>query len=149
MERELYALWQGVVKHERYIRGLLCYCYIDHKNNLFTASMLDNRRIAKKVSSWALELQSFNIIRVWIRGQANILADAPSRAPWECALAKHLPIGDAPVRQLIKDMYRHPEVVDAQIEEIIKDFQDFEPIATDTHEPRLDSVADGARTPDF
>ena len=32
--------------------------------------------------------------RVWIRGEANILADAPSRAPWEHRLAKHLPIPD-------------------------------------------------------
>ena len=92
MERELYALWQGVTGHEKFLRGLLSYVYIDHKNNLFAESMLDNRRIAKKVSNWALELQCFNIVRIWIRGQANILADAPSRAPWECALAKHLPI---------------------------------------------------------
>ena len=86
MERELYALWQGVTGHEKYLRGLLSYVCIDHKNNLLAESMLDNRRLAKKVSNWALELQSFNIVRIWIRGQANILVDAPSRAPWECAL---------------------------------------------------------------
>ena len=39
MERELYGLWQAVVGHEKYLRGLLCYVYIDHKNNLFTESM--------------------------------------------------------------------------------------------------------------
>merc|ERR1711972_1179849 len=103
----------------KYLRGLLTYVYIDHKNHLFTESMLDNRRIAKKVSNWALELQCFNIVRIWIRGQANILADAPSRALWECALAKHLPIGDAPIRQLIRDMYRNPSKVDEEIEKII------------------------------
>ena len=81
MERELYALWQAVVKHERFLKGLLCYVYVDHKNNMFVSSMLDNRRIAKKVSNWALELQHFNIHRQWIRGEANILSDAPSRAP--------------------------------------------------------------------
>ena len=105
MERELYALWQAVVGHEKMIRGLLTFVYIDHKNNLFVHSMLDNRRIAKKVSNWALELQCFNIVRIWIRGEANILSDAPSRAPWENELAKHLVIPDDPVRKLIRDMY--------------------------------------------
>jgi hypothetical protein len=83
MERELYALWQGVVGHERLIRGFKTYCFIDHKNNLFTKAQLDNMRRSKKMSNWALELQQFDIVRVWIRGEANILADAPSRAPWE------------------------------------------------------------------
>jgi len=99
MERELYALWQGVVGHERMIRGFKCYCCIDHKNNIFTDAQLDNRRRSKKMSNWALELQSFGIVRVWIRGEANILADAPSRAPWEARLAQFLPIPDMPVRE--------------------------------------------------
>ena len=112
------------------MRGLLTYVYIDHKNNLYAESMLDNRRIAKKVSNWALELQCFNIIRIWIRGQANILADAPSRAPWECQLAKHLPIAHMPIRQLIKDLYRHPDKLDKAVEEMVQsmDLEDWEPI---------------------
>lgn len=36
MERELYALWQGVTGHERMVRGFKVFCYIDHKNNLFS-----------------------------------------------------------------------------------------------------------------
>ena len=48
MERELYALWQGVVAHEKYIEGFRCYCYIDHKNNVFSDAQLDNRRRSKK-----------------------------------------------------------------------------------------------------
>ena len=75
---------------------------MDHKNNVFTEAQLDNRRRSKKMSNWALELQQFNIIRVWIRGEANILADAPSRAPWEAATARHLPIPDLPLREIIK-----------------------------------------------
>merc|ERR1712039_508660 len=102
-----------------YLRGLLCFVYIDHKNNLFTESMLDNRRIAKKVSNWALELQCFNIVRIWIRGESNILADAPSRAPWECALAKHLPVAHTPVRDLIRQMYRHPDKIDKDVEDLV------------------------------
>ena len=56
------------------------------------------------MSNWALELQGFDVIRVWIRGEANILADAPSRAPWEAALAMHLPIPDMPVRSCRGDV---------------------------------------------
>ena len=83
MERELYALWQGVLGHERLIRGFKVICYIGHKNNLFSEAQLDNRRRSKKMSNWALDLQHFDLDRVWIRGEANILGDAPSRAPWE------------------------------------------------------------------
>ena len=61
------------------------------------------------MSNWALELQQFNIIRVWIRGEANILADAPSRAPWSAAMARHLPIPDLPLREIIKMMFVSPE----------------------------------------
>ena len=98
MERELYALWQEVVTHERLIKGFRCYCYIDHKNIVFSDAQLDNRRRSKKMSNWALELQQFDIERIWIRGEANVLADAPSRAPWEEPIAQFLPIPDMPVR---------------------------------------------------
>ena len=109
MERELYALWQGVVGHEKLIKGFRTFCYIDHKNNLFSEAQLDNRRRSKKMSNWALELQGFDIIRVWIRGEANILADAPSRAPWDNELARNMPIPDMPVRELVNMMYKAPE----------------------------------------
>ena len=115
MERELYALWQGVVSHERLIKGFKTFCYIDHKNNLFSEAQLDNRRRSKKMSNWALELQGFDIVRVWIRGEANILSDAPSRAPWESAMAKHLPIPDEPVRELVNRLYQAPEALEALI----------------------------------
>ena len=115
--RELYALWQGVVGHERLIKGFKCYCYIDHKNNLFSEAQLDNRRRSKKMSNWALELQGFDIIRIWIRGEANILADAPSRAPWGAELAKHLPTPDRPLRDLVQAMYKSPEQLTVWVEE--------------------------------
>ena len=105
MERELYALWKGVVGFGRLIKGFPTFVYMDHKNNLFTEAQLDNRRRSKKMSNWALELQQFNIIRVWIRGEANILADAPSRAPWSAEMARHLPIPDLPLREIIKQMF--------------------------------------------
>ena len=69
------------------------------------------------MSNWALELQQFDIVRVWIRGEANILADAPSRAPWESALAQHLPIPDMPVRDLVRMMYQDPDGCELLVEE--------------------------------
>ena len=79
--------------------------YMDHKNNVYSEAQLDNRRRSKKMTNWALELQQYNITRVWIRGEANILADARSRAPWEADMVRHLPIPDLPLRELIKRMY--------------------------------------------
>ena len=64
------------------------------------------------MSNWALELQQFNIVRIWIRCEANILADAPSRAPWEEQMAQFLPIPDMPVRELVIKMYQSPEEVE-------------------------------------
>ena len=59
MERELYALWQGVVGMERRIKGFRTFCYMDHKNNLFTSSLLGNRRVNKQFLRWALDLEEY------------------------------------------------------------------------------------------
>ena len=149
----MYALWQGVVAHDRLIRGFKVFVYVDHKNNIYTEALLDNRRIAKKMLNWALELQQFNIVRVWIRGEANILADAPSRAPWENALAQHLPLADAPLRELITRMYREPEAFEADVAaNRVKRGLPDKWIPIDASEPKpvvLDQVKDGMVTPDF
>ena len=87
----------------------MVFLYMDHKNNMFKESLLENRRIAKKVSTWALELQQFDVVRVWIRGEANILADAPSRAPVDLKGVAELPVPVGPVRQLIQQLYWSPE----------------------------------------
>ena len=81
MERELASMRHGVVGFDRYTKGFLVYVYTDHKNNLHYDSVMDNRRISKKLTNWVVELQAYNISRVWIRGESNILGDAPSRAP--------------------------------------------------------------------
>ena len=104
------------------IKGFPTYVFMDHKNNLFTEAQLDNRRRSKKMSNWALELQQFNICRVWIRGEANILADAPSRAPWEAELARNLPIPDLPLRELIRQMYASPEAWAKMVEKKAQDW---------------------------
>ena len=94
--------------------------YIDHGNNLFNAAMLDNRRICKKLPNWALELQEFDSVKVWIRGEANVLADAPSRAPREHPLSCELPIPRGPVFELIEKMYR-PDHWDEEAAEMVRE----------------------------
>ena len=127
-----------MVGHERLIKGFKCYCYIDHKNNVFSDAQLDNRRRSKKLSNWALELQQFDIERIWIRGEANILADAPSRAPWESALAQFLPIPDMPVRDLVIQMYQDPDGVEELVSKrrkVLTGDQPWEPIGLDRGAP--------------
>ena len=160
MERELYALWQGVLSHDRLIRGFKVYSYIDHKNNTFTEAQLDNRRRSKKMSNWALDLQNYDLVRIWIRGEANILADAPSRAPWEATLAKHLPIPDMPVRDLVKMMYQDPGGLQLLVDQRLGALgveSEWAPLTSAVAEgPGLASASDlsprvavGDRTPDF
>ena len=152
MERELYGLWQEVVGFERLIRGFKVYVYMDHKNNLYSEALLDNRRVAKKMLNWALELQHFNIVKVWIRGEANILADAPSRAPWESELMEHLPLADMPLRELIRRMYKEPELLSTMVKEVaakrgVHDL--WKPLPFDPSEERLVESRPAKGTPAF
>ena len=72
-------------------------------------------------------------------------------------LAKHLPIADNPIRNLIREMYRAPEKLDKEIEKLVADLDlaDFEPIAKDhgapvVHEPEDEPAPEaGRRTPTF
>ena len=48
MERELYALWQGVVGHERYLKGFKAFCHIDHKNNMFLKRNLTTEGVVRR-----------------------------------------------------------------------------------------------------
>ena len=99
------------------------------------------------MSNWALELQQFNIERIWIRGEANILADALSRAPWESQLAQFLPIPDMPVRDLVHKMYMDPDGLEELVSRRRKDLtrpKEWAPVQA----PRLDGVdKDGYVTP--
>ena len=47
MERELFAMHQGVMSMEHLIKGFTTCVYTDHKNNFFSDSVLDNRRQSK------------------------------------------------------------------------------------------------------
>ena len=69
------------------------------------------------MSNWALELQALNIVRVWIRGETNILADAPSRAPVDTKIARSLPVPNMEVKELLKMMYTEPEAFEHLVQE--------------------------------
>ena len=81
-----------MITFDRLIKGFTTFVYTDHKNNLFYDSVIDNRRRSKKMSNWVLELSKYDIHRVWIRGEANILvirnnfddgSDGAGFAAWE------------------------------------------------------------------
>jgi len=102
----------------------------------------------------ALELQQFNIERIWIRGEANILADAPSRAPWEETLAQ-FPIPYMPVRDLIVKLYQAPDEVDDLVSrrrQVLTGDKTWEtlPVEDARKGPFLDQARHGELpTPDF
>ena len=56
-----------------------------------------------------------------LRGGANVLGDAPSRAPWEVEVAEHLPVPNQSVKELIKMMYTTPEELEALYESRAKE----------------------------
>jgi len=127
---------------------------MDHKNNLYTEALLDNRRVSKKMSNWALELQGFNIIRIWIRGEANILRDAPSRAPWENALADQLPIPDAPLCEIIAKICRQPPEFEREVQTVAlkrKLPKEWVPLQAEVvgETDQYDDLKDQAPTPQF
>ncbi len=68
---------------DRYTKGFSCVVFMDHRNNLFTSSVLANKRVNKKLLIMALEVEEYGhrYRRVWIKGKENILGDAPSRNP--------------------------------------------------------------------
>ena len=48
-ERELYGLREGVAATEPYTKGFEVLVQVDHKTNLFTNSLLGNRRVNKRL----------------------------------------------------------------------------------------------------
>ena len=53
----------------------------DHRNNLFTGSLLANRRTNKRLLRWAIDVEYWGdcVTRVWIKGKDHDLADPISR----------------------------------------------------------------------
>ena len=83
LERELYGLKEALLADSHLIKGFPVIVYTDHTNNLFTPSLLANRRSQKKLLRWTMEIEDFGTLvqRVWIPGKDHCLGDAPSRNP--------------------------------------------------------------------
>ena len=95
-ERELFALHEALIASNPYTKGFRVVVYTDHKNNLFTGSLLANRRVNKKLLRWAINLEEVGdmVQLVWIKGADNVLGDAPSRNPAGGFLSK----AEGPIR---------------------------------------------------
>ena len=67
-----------------------------------------------------MKLQVFNIVRIWIRGETNILADAPSRAPADVKTVRNLPVPNMELKDLLRYMYQEPEEFERLVQERAK-----------------------------
>ena len=103
------------------------------------------------MSNWALELQALDTVRIWIRGEANILGDAPSRAPWEHEMAQHLPIPEWPVRDLVRMTHQDPDALEdlmLQRKEVLLGDVGWAPLVAND-EVRGPAAEPGYETPKF
>ena len=82
-ERELFGLRESLAAVDHLTKGFKILVLTDHRNNLFTNSLLGNRRVNKKLLRWALDLDELGdrVTRVWLKGTENVLGDGPSRNP--------------------------------------------------------------------
>jgi hypothetical protein len=61
------------------------------------------------------------MVRVWVKGKFNILADVISRIPHDQHMVHHLPIPDLSVRIMIEQMFLSPKKFSEYFEKVAKD----------------------------
>ena len=83
-----------------------------------------------------------------------MFSDAPSRAPWEDALANNLPVPcDMPIQPIIKEMYTSPEEFAQKVKKRKKDLVgegEWEPLEAEGPRPKGEaswSLGDGECEP--
>ena len=140
VERELYAIREALAATDHLAKGFQVVVYTDHKNNLFTSSLLSNRRINKKLLRWSLDLEELGskISRIWQKGVDNVLGDAPSRNPHNRDMLYKLPVPAGPVKRIITAMFAKPIELDQELQELrrfIDSLDGREPAPVD-EEPR-------------
>ena len=115
-EREFCAFKDGYDAIKKWVTGFTLFMYFDHKNIERAESVLTNRRASKKLTNWIADTQHIlgSVVRVWIDGKLNIIADVGSRLPWEAAVAKHCPVPTQPILELIRLLYTSPRELEAQ-----------------------------------
>ena len=116
-ERELCGLKESLAVVEHLVKGFPITVYTDHKNNIFTDSLYANKLLARKLLRCALEIEEMGlqVKRVWIKGVANILGDAPSRHPVDRDAVLDLRVPAGPLRRIVQAMFHHPDVLDEEI----------------------------------
>ena len=127
-ERELSGLKEAIIAVDPLVHGFPLIVYTDHRNNLFTGSLLANRRMQKKLLRWSLELDELckRVQRVWIAGKDNILGDAPSRNPKDRDIIKDLPVPGGPVKRVIRAMFEAPVQLEEEMAQLSRFLQQLE-----------------------
>ena len=99
-EREYCAFKEGYAAVNKWVQGFVLFMFFDHKNIEKAESVIASRRASKKLVNWIADTQHIlaTVVRIWIDGKNNVLSDAGSRAPWQGAVARHLPIPAGPIR---------------------------------------------------
>ena len=92
--------------------------FFDHKNIERAESVLASRRASKKLVNWIADTQHIlgSVVRVWIDGKNNVLADVGSRLSWEHAVAQFLPVPARPIRETIRLFFTSPAELAAEVE---------------------------------
>ena len=117
-EREYYCFKEGYAAISKYVTGFTLFMYFDHKNIERAESVLTSRRASKKLVNWIADTQHIlaNVVRLWIDGKNNILADCGSRLPWHTSVSKHLPVPAGPIRDVIRLLFTHPHELEKLVQ---------------------------------
>ncbi|CAK0788156.1 unnamed protein product, partial [Prorocentrum cordatum] len=116
---------EGVAATSKWTEGFVAFTFFDHENIERAECALKNRA-TKKLMAWVAEAQDTlaNAPRAWIAGEANVLADAGSRAPWQSRVGSHLAIPASsarPVRDFVEKPFAHPDDLPQKIEQRRRD----------------------------
>ena len=108
--REYYAFKEGYETIRKWVEGFPLFMFFDHKNIERAESVLQSRRASKKLVNWIADTQHIlgRVVRVWIDGKFNVLADIGSRLSWEHAVIQQLPVPSLPILETIKLFFSHP-----------------------------------------
>ena len=126
-EREFCGIRDALKATEHLTKGFPLVLYTDHKNNLFNDALKASVRINKKLLRWALEVEELSgrLVKVWIKGQDNILGDAPSRNVKDRDKVKYLPVPGGPTKKCIEAMFRDPITDDEELAHLHRFLKDL------------------------
>ena len=152
-ERELCGLKDAMRAVEHLSKGFPLIVYTDHKNNLFTDTLVGGKRIQKKLVRWSLEVDEMTskVTRVWLKGEDNILGDAPSRNPKGRDAARDAAPPCGPVHRIVEWMFAKPDTEEEQHERtrFLGEIDQGEPDPRETAGDRPEQKPVGRSLPDI